>query len=128
MLHSPWLDQVRNLSINGRKNVLKTFDRPVRLQPAKLDDNDDLQVFEVWLPQSEVENSLKRLCFRFDAGKRLKYATGLGGSETIRRFNAKFGNAYSSIKPLTAFNVARTEHATAHMSDENRTQQQQQQQ
>ncbi|KAJ8098922.1 hypothetical protein POJ06DRAFT_144443 [Lipomyces tetrasporus] len=71
-------------------------------------------------------NALKRLCFRPEADKRLKYTTQPGGPErSIRRFKAKFRNVHASIKPLAAFNFTKTEVSTGPFSDEDRSQQDQ---
>ncbi|KAK9481425.1 hypothetical protein V1527DRAFT_456038, partial [Lipomyces starkeyi] len=73
-------------SINGRKNALKRFD--TASQPTQhhaevrgSQDAEEFQVVEVRLSQSEIDNALKRLSFRPEADKRLKYTTRPGGSE-----------------------------------------------
>ncbi|KAK9350214.1 hypothetical protein V1523DRAFT_429270 [Lipomyces doorenjongii] len=91
-------------SINGRKNILKRFDRASQAvqsiavasgQDADLrggQDAEELQVVEVRLRQSEIDNALKRLSFSPEADKRLKYTTRPGGSElSMQRVKAKFG-------------------------------------
>ncbi|KAK9489850.1 hypothetical protein V1508DRAFT_400437 [Lipomyces doorenjongii] len=118
-------------SINGRKNVLKRFDIASQATQRHAEargsqDAEELQVVEVRLRQSEIDNALKRLCFRPEADKRLKYTTRPAGSErSIRRFKAKFRNVDASIKPLVAFSFTKTEVSTGPFSDEDRKQQDQ---
>ncbi|KAK9238545.1 hypothetical protein V1525DRAFT_387448 [Lipomyces kononenkoae] len=64
-------------SINGRKNVLKRYDT-VRQAAQSIEtsggqDAEDLEVVEVFLAQSEIDNALKRLPFCPEADKSLKY-------------------------------------------------------
>ncbi|KAK9350922.1 hypothetical protein V1523DRAFT_398803 [Lipomyces doorenjongii] len=118
-------------SINGRKIALKRFDaasQPTQhhAEASGSQDAEELQVVEVRLSQSEIDNALKRLCFRPETDKSLKYTTRPGGPErSIRRFKAKFRNADASIKPLAAFNFTKTEVSTGTFSDEDRRQQDQ---
>ncbi|KAK9481590.1 hypothetical protein V1527DRAFT_493468 [Lipomyces starkeyi] len=90
-------------SINGRKNALKRFDtasQPTQhYAEVRGKDAEEFQVVEVRLSQSEIDNALKRLSFRPEADKRLKYTTRPGGSErSIRRFKAKFRNVLNRQK------------------------------
>ncbi|KAK9258372.1 hypothetical protein V1519DRAFT_476988 [Lipomyces tetrasporus] len=59
-------------SINGRKNALKRFDtasQPIQhhAEAHGSQDAEELQVVEVRLSQSEIDNALKRVCFRPEA-------------------------------------------------------------
>ncbi|KAK9236786.1 hypothetical protein V1525DRAFT_420104 [Lipomyces kononenkoae] len=110
-------------SIIARKNVLKRYDAvsqaAQRTETSRDQDVEELEVVEVCLTQSEINNALKRLSFYTEADKSLKYTTRPGGSQrSIRRFKAKFRNMDSSIKPLTAFNFTMSEVSTCSL-DEN---------
>ncbi|KAK9428241.1 hypothetical protein V1505DRAFT_388084 [Lipomyces doorenjongii] len=117
-------------SINGRKNVLKRFDRASQavqsIAEASAQDADarggqdadarggqdaeELQVVEVRLRQSEIDNALKRLWLSPEADKRLKYTTRPGGIRTVdTKSQSKIRNVDASTKPLTAFNSQNTE-------------------
>ncbi|KAK9242670.1 hypothetical protein V1506DRAFT_509192 [Lipomyces tetrasporus] len=114
-------------SINGRKNVMKRFGKVNQVtrhdgEGCGGHHREELQLPEILLNQSEIETVLRRLRFRSEADKLLKYATRPGGSErSIRRFKAKYRNV-ESMKPLTAFNFTNTASANVNLSEENRKQ------
>ncbi|KAK9428642.1 hypothetical protein V1505DRAFT_357606 [Lipomyces doorenjongii] len=71
-----------------------------RIETSGGQDVEELEVVEVCLAQSEIDNALKRLSFFPESDKSLKYTTRPGGFErSIRRFKAKFRNVDSSINP-----------------------------
>ncbi|KAK9364803.1 hypothetical protein V1509DRAFT_667689 [Lipomyces kononenkoae] len=102
---------------------MKRFDKVTQValhhgEGSDGEDDEQLQLVEIPLDQSEIENALKRLNFCPEADKSLKYTTRPGGSErSQRRFRAKFRNV-ESLKPLTAFNFTRTAAANDNLSDE----------
>ncbi|KAK9234002.1 hypothetical protein V1525DRAFT_391883 [Lipomyces kononenkoae] len=115
-------------SINGRKSFMKRLDKVNQItlaggegsngEGSDGEDEEQLQLVEIPLAQSEIENALKRLHFCPEADKGLKYATRPGGSErSQRRFRAKFRNV-ESLKPLTAFKFTRTAAENDNLFDE----------
>ncbi|KAK9242364.1 hypothetical protein V1506DRAFT_509505 [Lipomyces tetrasporus] len=85
-------------SINGRKNIMKRFDKVNQVtrqgeEGCGGEEVEELQLVEILHSQSEIENALKLLRFIPEADKRLKYTTRPCGSEqSIRRFRSKFRN------------------------------------